>query len=90
MKRPRTNPTVEDSLQMKKAARELVDKFGGTSQFCAIFNQNYWTVSSFLARGRVPVELVVKICDDERFSHLGFTREYLRPDVIAWKFRSQS
>lgn len=89
MKRPRTNPTEDESLQMKKAARELVDKFGGISQFCVVFKQNYWTVSSFLRRGRVPVELAFHVSESDEFKHMGFTKQYLRPDVLAWKYRNE-
>ncbi len=89
MKNPRTKPTQEDTEQMKKAARELVDLFGGISQFCHVFDLKYWTVSSWLTRGRIPAQLAERLHSDERVIKLGIGKHHMRPDIKAWEFENE-
>ncbi|CAL9987432.1 hypothetical protein VPHD81_0074 [Vibrio phage D81] len=85
---PRTSPTEEQLVEMKKETRRLVSAFSAPGvahllklEGITITRQG---VNVWLARGRISAYAAHKICQHKDVREKGFTRESLRPDVPVW------
>ncbi len=81
--RPRVRLTKKQKVQVKKETDRLFEEIG-TQQLALLLDMKPTALNMMKARGYVGGEAVLKLCKIKAITDRGFTRESLRPDVIAW------